>query len=384
MKLKRKGFTVVELVIIIAVIGVLTAVLIPTFVGLTQRAERAENESFVRNINTQLAINEASQGKNRTAHDAMKDAEAMGFLVPSLTPVQGNDVVWDEESDRFAIVKSDYATHPDGNHIVYADANFNPSHKLNKLWKVYDAMPEEAKYSIYAKNTWSEAVVGDATNPLKVGFDAGDAEISNIYYGGEEGETVTIRTNGGRLTVNAKDDTVNHYGEGEVLSITAVAANSYHEYGYFPKASIAHGRLVVENGGNVEVVSIIANDVEIAKAETGDIGLIFKTADVTVDPVVPEGFTPTVASADEVSNFVAKTATAAFSTLEAAVEAVPAEGKITVLKDASMGNVVISKSLTIEGKGHELKGGKEQISTKESQIVFNAKLALSSKAITKK
>ena len=39
MENKKKGFTVVELVIVIAVIAILSAVLIPTFVGLSNRAK---------------------------------------------------------------------------------------------------------------------------------------------------------------------------------------------------------------------------------------------------------------------------------------------------------------------------------------------------------
>ena len=39
---KKKGFTVVELVIVIAVIGILSAILIPTFVNLTKRANEAK------------------------------------------------------------------------------------------------------------------------------------------------------------------------------------------------------------------------------------------------------------------------------------------------------------------------------------------------------
>lgn len=37
-KLNKKGFTIVELVIVIAVIGILSAVLIPTFSNLTEKA----------------------------------------------------------------------------------------------------------------------------------------------------------------------------------------------------------------------------------------------------------------------------------------------------------------------------------------------------------
>ena len=39
MKNRKKGFTIVELVIVIAVIGILSAILIPTFAGLTRNAQ---------------------------------------------------------------------------------------------------------------------------------------------------------------------------------------------------------------------------------------------------------------------------------------------------------------------------------------------------------
>lgn len=46
---KKKGFTVVELVIVIAVIGILSAILIPTFVGLTKKAQDAALQENLRN-----------------------------------------------------------------------------------------------------------------------------------------------------------------------------------------------------------------------------------------------------------------------------------------------------------------------------------------------
>ena len=49
MKNRKKGFTVVELVIVIAVIAVLSAILIPTFVGLTNKANEAALQLDLRN-----------------------------------------------------------------------------------------------------------------------------------------------------------------------------------------------------------------------------------------------------------------------------------------------------------------------------------------------
>ena len=41
MKNKKRGFTIVELVVVIAVIGILAAVLIPTFSNITEKAEKS-------------------------------------------------------------------------------------------------------------------------------------------------------------------------------------------------------------------------------------------------------------------------------------------------------------------------------------------------------
>ena len=49
---KKKGFTIVELVIVIAVIAILAAVLIPNISKLVKKANQSADESLVRNLNT--------------------------------------------------------------------------------------------------------------------------------------------------------------------------------------------------------------------------------------------------------------------------------------------------------------------------------------------
>ena len=51
----KKGFTIVELVIVVAVIAILAAVLIPTFSGIINKANQSADEVAVRNMNTILA-----------------------------------------------------------------------------------------------------------------------------------------------------------------------------------------------------------------------------------------------------------------------------------------------------------------------------------------
>lgn len=62
----RKGFTIVELVIVIAVIAILAAVLIPTFVSLVNKANNSADVQMVTNINKYLAAMEVADGKNTT------------------------------------------------------------------------------------------------------------------------------------------------------------------------------------------------------------------------------------------------------------------------------------------------------------------------------
>ena len=52
----KKGFTIVELVIVIAVIAILAAVLIPTFAGIIKKANLSADQQAVRQLNEAIAI----------------------------------------------------------------------------------------------------------------------------------------------------------------------------------------------------------------------------------------------------------------------------------------------------------------------------------------
>lgn len=58
---KSRGFTLVELVIVIAVIAVLAAILVPTFSAVINNANKAKDDANARNMNIQLVIYKAEE-----------------------------------------------------------------------------------------------------------------------------------------------------------------------------------------------------------------------------------------------------------------------------------------------------------------------------------
>ncbi len=63
-KTRKKGFTIVELVIVIAVIAILAAVLIPTFTGVIQNARKSSAQSQARNLWVQYTAEQAQEAKD--------------------------------------------------------------------------------------------------------------------------------------------------------------------------------------------------------------------------------------------------------------------------------------------------------------------------------
>ena len=106
MRSNKKGFTIVELVIVIAVIAILAAVLIPTISGLVKKANVSADQQAVRQMNSALAIYAAENGNPKDIIEVKKALDAQLVNVDGgLVPVtQGYAFYWDSTNNTIVLV----------------------------------------------------------------------------------------------------------------------------------------------------------------------------------------------------------------------------------------------------------------------------------------
>lgn len=114
-KQNKKGFTIVELVIVIAVIAVLAAVLIPTFSSLIKKARVSTDIQNAKNFNTVLAANDLN--KPTTLCEVWKILRDNGYN-PAPVPADLNSkYYWNKEINRIVLVEMV----DDVKHIIYPE-----------------------------------------------------------------------------------------------------------------------------------------------------------------------------------------------------------------------------------------------------------------------
>ena len=248
-KNNKKGFTIVELVIVIAVIAILAAVLIPTFSSVIKKAKVNNDIQLVRNLNTALATDTK---EHKTMQDALDAAFEFGYDVAKInnTSVEENEILWDSVNDVFCYLKDGALEYvPNSATTVLAVNDY-------KLWKISDTV--DATYSTY--------YVGSATtiNTTK-GFDAGTTPgITEIKYENNTDQKVVIRTNSFDTTLTINDSStqgkIYHYDNLGKLIITDCAMESYHEMGTVGYAELKNGHLAVEENASINLLFANSQD----------------------------------------------------------------------------------------------------------------------------
>ena len=280
----KKGFTIVELVIVIAIIAILAAVLIPTFASLIQKANESKDTQLVKNLNTALA---ADNKEHKTMQDALDAAVEFGYDVGKINASATNkEILWDSKNDVFCYYDTNTKT-PEYIPETSLKNGAVAENETYKLWKIYTEAPTEQTFSIY----WNSDKAFD--KELTVGFDAGNntAITALNYVGNGETQEVIIRTNGGTLTVNADKATVNHYEKADKVVIIAVDGNSFHEFGKVNgDVVVTKGHVVIESGATVGTIKVAdeatANSVKLSNNSNEAIVIIDADNKISSDSTI--------------------------------------------------------------------------------------------------
>lgn len=153
MKKQNKGFTIVELVIVIAVIAVLAAVLIPTFSSLIKKANLSADMQAVREMNAYLQSQEAIT-KPQSVEEAMQLLSQGNFNSEDWKCLtKGFQIYWYKQANRMVLYNSTEGKEG----IVYPDEYaYTWTGKVNGkqgTWNMYTAKQDKngnpATFEVY-------------------------------------------------------------------------------------------------------------------------------------------------------------------------------------------------------------------------------------------
>ncbi len=267
----KKGFTIVELIIVIAVIGILAAVLIPTFSGLIRNSQEAKDTALVRNLNVLLKMDNTKHESMRSVVEAL---DKQGADITKLTAaITENRILWDSEADLFAYLNKG----TDGKETISYIPDFDgtPLESKYKYWIVSDSKADvdSKDYSVY----WR----GEGMDKLTVytGFDCGKAKFDKIIYTSDKQQDVSLYINGGDLVVSAVNNGTQHL-YGNVVNATIATGNDcLYVHGTIAKATVTAGKVVADGG--LVMVAAAASGVTVV-GQNG--GVVAATADASELP----------------------------------------------------------------------------------------------------
>jgi len=206
MKMNKKGFTIVELVIVIAVIAILAAVLIPTFSSIIKKANASADTQACRQMNEYLAIEGVN--KNVSIYDVYATLAEGGMSAKDYKPlVSGMYYFWDSVANKVVYAKYDEASKE---YKVEYPENFE------KQGQWYSLTQEVAKVKLDTsskqittgennKKTYTFNVDNEA-ELYAVGKELKDAMLNGSSEYVTEANTATGRTIVGDVVINLTQD----------------------------------------------------------------------------------------------------------------------------------------------------------------------------------
>ena len=251
LKKSKKGFTLVELVVVIAVIAILAAVSVGVYFGVTESAKKSNDQTVTNQMNKALLLDATVNGKPKTPTDALEVLEESGFDVMKMTPFQdGAYYLWDSIENKMILVNKegnvDFPTDVDN-----PTTSANPEKYFGFIQS--DTEKQTQDYSYYLKNGYS----GSTT--FTAGIDTGNNNLESVSYENSDEQEVIIRTNSAttELIVNAPNGTVKHYDAVGTVHVIAVDdENCYEENGKAAFTQVDSGKYETTSTADVELLFV--------------------------------------------------------------------------------------------------------------------------------
>ena len=266
-KNNKKGFTIVELVIVIAVIAILAAVLIPTFSSIIKKAKISNDTVLAKNLTTAIAT-ESVTSKPTSMEEVVTKLYNAGFVLENLSPTTEDYFYgWDSKNNQIILISDEYS-------VVYESAKSTPVDVYVATTGGFAQKLAEAGYSLYLT---TEATTVDTTNFINV--DTGNTKLGTLKMTATNAGEVILKGTIGSVTVDNASGTVHQYASVTNLKVNAIANNSYHVYGAVTTADLtglSNGKLVVEPIGQVDTLKVAATPSSVTVVNKGVIGAAFK------------------------------------------------------------------------------------------------------------
>ena len=269
---KKKGFTLVELLVVIAILAILATITVVGYISFTNKAKESNDISLTTQMNTVLQAEEATEGKADTLSTAIEWLKEAGLDVEKLTPTSdGYKYIWDKETNRFYLLndKGEVVSPEDGEitngvEIVHNNEQLESSNYGVYLASDYSSESNEIELSkaksieIGTNNINSLSIVDNESN-------------SNIYVSG----------NLDNLDLNVPNASVGLYGD-ITFATASVASNSLHVYGHVQELTMNQGRVVAETNSVINTISAgesATNVVVESNSSSATIGAIYDPND---------------------------------------------------------------------------------------------------------
>lgn len=216
-KMNKKGFTIVELVIVIAVIAILAAVLIPTFASLTRKANLSADTQAVRQMNTVLAEEWATNGEPETKQAVLDALDKAGYNAKGeegLVPVSKGHSFYFYMGENIVVLVNN-----EDNTVVYPEIEVSNVGNLIKDGTFVALKGGNMEASVSADNVES---LGNALLTGNKEIKLTEDVALDVEYTIPAGANVTMDLNGKTLSTEKTGDRSKYVnvGKGATLTIT--------------------------------------------------------------------------------------------------------------------------------------------------------------------